>query len=135
MGSSRLPALLVLLTTSTCTWEISNPKPHVAERLSAVAQPTPSLLQFTATAYCISGITKSGVRTRRGIVAADPRVLPLGSRIRVHGAGPYSGVYDVRDTGAKVRGRLIDIYMPRYREARQFGRRRVHVEVLEHARR
>jgi 3D (Asp-Asp-Asp) domain-containing protein len=70
-------------------------------------------------------------QTRRGIVAADPHVIPLGTRIRVHDAGPYSGEYVVEDTGAKVDGREIDIYMPSTREAREFGRRKVYVEILE----
>jgi 3D (Asp-Asp-Asp) domain-containing protein len=88
-------------------------------------------MAFTATAYSISGKTRSGTRTRRGIVAADPKVIPLGSRIRVHDAGAYSGEYEVADTGAKVDGRIIDIYMPNAAEARQFGRRSVQVEIID----
>jgi 3D (Asp-Asp-Asp) domain-containing protein len=71
------------------------------------------------------------MQTRRGIVAADPTVLPLGSRIRVHGAGAYSGVYRVTDTGPGVTGLEIDIFMPDGAEAKRFGRLRVHVEILE----
>ena len=86
---------------------------------------------FTATAYAIAGRTASGIHTRPGVVAADPSVLPLGSRIRVAGAGPYSGDYLVADTGGAVQGRKIDIYIPNEAEALRFGRRRVRVEVLE----
>jgi 3D (Asp-Asp-Asp) domain-containing protein len=89
---------------------------------------------FYATAYCVTGTTAMGVHTRPGIVAADPAVLPLGSRIRVSGAGTYSGVYTVADTGAAVRGREIDIFMTDLAAARRFGRRRVRVEVLERGR-
>src|SRR5204863_6622380 len=60
--------------------------------------PPPRLLEFEATAYSVTGTTASGMQTRRGIVAADPTVLPIGSRIRVHGAGAYSGAYMVMDT-------------------------------------
>jgi 3D (Asp-Asp-Asp) domain-containing protein len=88
--------------------------------------------RFVATAYCQKGITKSGKRTRRGIVAADPRVLPLGSRIRVYDAAGYSGEYEVLDTGSKVKGRHIDIFVPRRREALEFGRRQVVIEVLRY---
>lgn len=97
------------------------------------AQPTPARMRFTATAYSVSGTTKSGGPTRRGIVAADPDVIPLGSRIRVHDAGKYSGVYAVEDTGSKVNGHMIDIYVPDAGEAREFGRRTVHVEILDSA--
>jgi 3D (Asp-Asp-Asp) domain-containing protein len=89
---------------------------------------------FTATAYCLTGTTATGMQTRPGIVAADPRVLPLGSRIRVSGAGGYSGVYTVADTGRAIRGRRIDIFMSDLRAAKRFGRRRVGVEVLGDAR-
>ena len=93
--------------------------------------PTPRLLEFDATAYSVTGTTASGMQTRRGIVAADPAVLPLGSRIRVHDAGTYSGVYTVADTGRRVNGREIDIFIPDGAQAKRFGRRRVHVEMLE----
>ena len=86
---------------------------------------------FYATAYCVTGTTAMGVHTRPGIVAADPAVLPLGSRIRVAGAGAYSGIYTVADTGPAVRGREIDIFMTDLAAAKHFGRRRVRVEVLQ----
>ena len=85
---------------------------------------------FSATAYSIEGTTKSGAQTRTGIVAADPRVLPLGSRIRVREAGAYDGEYVVHDTGPAIKGREIDIYVPNDAEAKRFGRRTVQVEVL-----
>ena len=92
----------------------------------------PAALNATATAYCQSGITKSGERTRRGVVAADPRVLPLGSVIRIDAPeGAHDGVYRVLDTGSAVKGRIVDIYMPSCRSAKQFGRRQVVVQVLE----
>ena len=41
---------------------------------------------FTASAYCLSGKTHTGVRTGKGMIAADPRVLPLGSIVRIYSA-------------------------------------------------
>ena len=84
---------------------------------------------FRATAYCLKGRTASGGSVRRGIVAADRRVLPLGTRIQIS-AGAYSGTYTVADTGGAVRGRTIDIWMPSCAEANRFGRRTVMVSVL-----
>lgn len=86
---------------------------------------------YTATAYCESGKTASTEHTRRHGLAADPRILPLGSRVRISNAGPYSGEYDVIDTGGKIRGRKVDIFIPNIREARRFGKRRVRIEVIE----
>lgn len=84
---------------------------------------------FTATAYCLKGRTALGHGVRRGLIAADPRVLRLGSRINL-GAGAYSGEYLVSDTGGNVKGRKIDIWMPSCAEARRFGRRTVTIDPL-----
>jgi 3D (Asp-Asp-Asp) domain-containing protein len=58
-------------------------------------------------------------------------VLPLGTRIRVTGAGRYSGVYVVTDTGSRIDGREIDIFMPNRAEAKRFGEKMVEVHVLK----
>ncbi|HEV8592948.1 MAG TPA: 3D domain-containing protein [Pyrinomonadaceae bacterium] len=81
---------------------------------------------FTATAYCLRGRTAMGHGVRRGIIAADPRVLRLGSTINL-GAGAYSGQYLVSDTGGGIKGRRLDIWVPNCSEARRFGRRTVTV--------
>jgi 3D (Asp-Asp-Asp) domain-containing protein len=88
-------------------------------------------LTFKATAYSIEGQTADGTRAREGVVAADPRILPLGSHIRVEGAGAYDGVYVVEDTGRGIKGREIDVYLRNDAEAKRFGRKRVNVEVLK----
>ncbi len=84
---------------------------------------------FRATAYCLKGRTASGSGVRRGIVAADPRILPLGSRIQIHN-GAYSGTYTVADTGGGIKGRRLDIWMPSCVEAVRFGSRSVSVSKL-----
>jgi len=81
---------------------------------------------FSATAYCLRGRTAMGHGVRRGLIAADPRVLRLGSRINI-AAGPYSGSYLVSDTGGKIKGKRLDIWMPSCTEAKRFGRRSVQV--------
>jgi 3D (Asp-Asp-Asp) domain-containing protein len=64
-------------------------------------------------------------------VAADPSVLRLGSRIRITVLDEsYNGVYVVADTGPKVRGRHVDLYVPNCRDALKFGRRRAEVAVV-----
>ena len=86
-------------------------------------------MAFRATAYCIKGKTALGSAVRRGIVAADPRILPLGSRIQID-AGSYSGTYTVADTGGAVRGRVLDIWVATCSEAVRFGRKSVMVSHL-----
>jgi 3D (Asp-Asp-Asp) domain-containing protein len=85
---------------------------------------------FSATAYALRGRTASGRYVCRGIIAADKRVLPLGTRVRLD-AGPYSGEYLVADTGGAVKGKKIDIWVPSNGEAMKFGRRKVKLTVLE----
>ncbi|MFN6962457.1 MAG: 3D domain-containing protein [Pyrinomonadaceae bacterium] len=85
---------------------------------------------FTATAYCLKGRTAMGHGVRRGIIAADPRVLKLGKTVLLN-AGAYSGQYLVSDTGGAVRGRKIDIWVPSCAEARRFGRRTISVSLVE----
>jgi 3D (Asp-Asp-Asp) domain-containing protein len=80
----------------------------------------------------VEGTGASGKWSHPGTVAADRAVLPLNSRIRVYGAGRYSGDYTVEDTGGKVDGHHIDIYMPSKAEATTFGRQRVRVVILKY---
>ena len=90
-----------------------------------------SKLPFNATAYCKGQTTASGVKVRSGIAAADPVLLPVGSVLNVAaGDSRYNGVYTVMDTGPKVQGRLLDLYMWSCHEALKFGRRQVQVTVL-----
>lgn len=90
----------------------------------------PTIRYFIATAYSVEGTSASGKWSHPGTVAADRQVLPLKSRIRIYGAGRYSGDYTVEDTGGKVDGRHIDVFMPSLAEAKKFGRQRVKVVVL-----
>jgi len=97
------------------------------EKPPAVIVPAES---YTATAYSLRGRTASGKPVARGVIAADPRFLPIGTRVRVD-AGAWSGEYIVADTGGSVRGRRIDIWTPTAHEAMRFGRRFVKLTVLE----
>jgi 3D (Asp-Asp-Asp) domain-containing protein len=88
-------------------------------------------MRMLATAYCDRGPTRSGVRAQQGVVAADVRRLPLGTRLRVLAPGQsYAGVYTVLDTGSKISGRNLDIFMASCAHARRFGKRTVQVQIL-----
>ncbi len=91
----------------------------------------PNWQTFTATAYSREGQTASGAITREGkTVAADPSVLPSGTRIEVADAGTYSGTYIVQDTGPRIKGREIDFFIDNPAEARRFGKKQVRVRVI-----
>jgi 3D (Asp-Asp-Asp) domain-containing protein len=63
-------------------------------------------------------------------VAADPRVLPIGSIVRIMNPSEVAGTYSVLDTGARIKGRRLDVFMPSCRRAVRFGRKLVHLNVL-----
>lgn len=91
----------------------------------------PKPVEFIATAYCKGETTASGVRVRPGMAAADPKVLPLGSIVQIDGLpDAHRGIYTVLDTGPKVKGRHLDLYIWSCYEALDFGRRPVKVTVL-----
>jgi 3D (Asp-Asp-Asp) domain-containing protein len=69
-----------------------------------------------------------------GTIAADPRLLPFGTVVRIDSPEPeYSGTYTVTDTGAKIKGRKLDIFVPSCRKAKAFGKRPVLVTVERRA--
>jgi 3D (Asp-Asp-Asp) domain-containing protein len=86
---------------------------------------------FHATAYCLTGTTRSGVPAAPGLVAADPNVIPLGSMIYVD-SPLMNGIYQVLDTGDLIKGKIIDIFIPNYEKCMEFGRRVVKVKVLRY---
>lgn len=80
------------------------------------------------------GITASGARAKRGTVAVDPRVIPLGTKLYVKSLTP--GVPDygfaiAQDTGGAIKGNKIDLFMDTVWECLQFGRRPVMVYILK----
>lgn len=85
--------------------------------------------RYIATAYALRGRTASGHKAGPGIVAADPRHLPLGSQISVVFLSGRRASYTVRDTGGQIKGKRIDIWMQSNKEAQRFGRQRVQVTV------
>jgi 3D (Asp-Asp-Asp) domain-containing protein len=92
---------------------------------------TGTRVTFDATAYCKGDLTAAGISVQAGMAAADPKILPLGSVIRVDRIAPrYQGIYSVLDTGPMIQGRELDIYMWSCDEALAFGRQKVVVTVL-----
>jgi 3D (Asp-Asp-Asp) domain-containing protein/peptidoglycan hydrolase CwlO-like protein len=99
----------------------------------APAAPTPiqpasgsdKQLTVVATAYSLHGGTASGLPTGPGVVAVDPTVIPLGTRMYVPGYGP--GI--AADTGTAIKGLRIDLWFPRLSQAQNWGRRTVTITL------
>jgi 3D (Asp-Asp-Asp) domain-containing protein len=110
---------------------LPNTAPDTGNGMTEEAKPLIPALPYIATAYSLRGRTASGRIVSRGLIAADPSVLPLGSRVKLEHPG-YTGEYLVADTGGSIRGRRIDIWTPSASEAMRFGRRTVKLTVLSY---
>jgi 3D (Asp-Asp-Asp) domain-containing protein len=82
-------------------------------------------MTVVATGYAMNGNTASGAPAGWGVVAVDPSVIPLGTRITIPGYG--SGV--AADTGSAIQGAAIDLWFPTRAEARAWGRRTVTIQL------
>jgi 3D (Asp-Asp-Asp) domain-containing protein len=78
-----------------------------------------------AVAYHLPGRTASGLPVGIGVIAVDPTVIPLGTRVFVPGYGPAVAA----DTGSAIKGRIIDLWMPTTAQARAWGRRTVTITI------
>lgn len=79
------------------------------------------------------GITATGTRARRGVVAVDPKFIPLGTKLYIKSLDPDIpdyGYAKAEDTGGAIKGARIDLYMDTVYECFQFGRRKVMVFIL-----
>jgi 3D (Asp-Asp-Asp) domain-containing protein len=123
---------LIHLTHRECAKMADKPvRDSIAISASTWSEPSMDLEDFHATAYCVTGLTTSGVAVAPGHVAADPKVIPLGSMIYVD-SPLMGGIYQVLDTGELVRGKFIDIFIPSYKRCREFGIRMVKVKILRY---
>jgi peptidoglycan DL-endopeptidase CwlO len=103
------------------------PSPAAAVPVStAPSSPASSgSLTVTATAYTLQGQTATGAPVGYGVVAVDPSVIPLGTRMTIPGYG--EGV--AADTGGAIQGAVIDLWFPTVADAAAWGRRTVTITL------
>lgn len=101
---------------------------HGLEKTSYIASSALSMVATAYTAGCggCTGYTASGYRAGHGIVAVDPRVIPLGTKLYI----PGYGFAIAGDTGGAIVGNRIDLGFDSLSDALQFGRRTVKVYTL-----
>jgi 3D (Asp-Asp-Asp) domain-containing protein len=109
-------------TTSTAaSAETAPPEPAPAP---APASGTRTLV-VDAVAYHLPGRTASGLPVGVGVIAVDPTVIPLGTKVFVPGYGPAVAA----DVGTAIKGNIIDLWMPSTPQARAWGRRTVTMTI------
>ncbi|GAB1797098.1 3D domain-containing protein [Priestia megaterium] len=123
------PATTAPSTPSTST---STPAPAPSQERKSVSKEI--TVEATAyTAYCAgcSGITATGIDLRsnpnRKVIAVDPRVIPLGSRVYVEGYGEAIA----GDTGGAIKGTRVDLFMASQSSALNWGRKTVKLQILD----
>ncbi|MGB3367188.1 MAG: 3D domain-containing protein, partial [Acidaminobacteraceae bacterium] len=79
------------------------------------------------------GITYSGTKARPGVIAVDPKVIPLGSKVYVESTDETSdyGFAIAEDTGGAIKGNRVDIFIGDRSRALRYGRRNVRIYVIE----
>jgi 3D (Asp-Asp-Asp) domain-containing protein len=100
----------------------------IQSQSSAPAPPVPSApgtISVTATGYSLLGHTSTGLPVGYGVVAVDPAVIPLGTKLTIPGYG--EGV--AADTGSAVTGYTIDLWFPTLADALAWGRRTVTITL------
>lgn len=85
-------------------------------------------IDVVASAYTYTGRnTACGVSPSYGVVAVDPKVIPLGTRLYIEGYGFATAL----DTGGAIRGNRIDVFLESYGAARNWGVKRVRTYIVE----
>ena len=132
--TSRQLADLSAQATSAATTSISKEsgsRPSTSP--TTVTEPAPSggstggerQLTVSATCYCLRGGTASGLPVGPGIIATDPTVIPLGTRVFVPGYGKAVAA----DTGSAVKGNTIDLWVASCAQASAYGQRTVTITI------
>jgi 3D (Asp-Asp-Asp) domain-containing protein/peptidoglycan hydrolase CwlO-like protein len=120
--------------------EVQNLLSEIRKRIAAVQPPGITLTgewEMVATAYFAfgsggndingNGITATGLRARKGIVAVDPRVIPLGTKLFIPGYGEAIAA----DTGGWIKNNRIDLCFDTLAECYGYGRRHIRVYLVE----
>jgi cystine transport system substrate-binding protein len=119
-------------TKSIATESPSKPAPPTTTTTGTTSPPLGGSLakgqQLTvsATCYCLKGSTASGLPVGPGIIATDPSVIPLGTRVSVPGYGNAVAA----DTGSAVNGLTIDLWVESCAKASAYGRQTLTITIL-----
>ena len=114
--------------TRTTARAVASPPPALSPVEVTAPMVTPSeerTLTVNATGYTIRGRTSTGIPTAPGVVAVDPAVIPLGTRLTI----PGYGIGIAADTGGAVHGNTIDVWFATAAQAHRWGRRTVTVTI------
>ncbi|MBN1383879.1 MAG: 3D domain-containing protein, partial [Elusimicrobia bacterium] len=120
--------------------EIQNLLSEIKKRIALIQPPGLTLIgewDMVATAYYAfgkggndingNGITAIGLRARKGIVAVDPRIIPLGTKLYIPGYGEALAA----DTGGWIKGNRVDLCFETLEDCFRYGRRKIKIYLVE----
>jgi 3D (Asp-Asp-Asp) domain-containing protein len=135
-----LSAVMIVLTKSGHidsfllgieTEVIVEKEPVVVTKVEKIKEET-EWFYFIATGYSgndpeqgTNNTTATGKQVEEGMIAVDPDIIPLGTKVEIKGLGDFTA----EDTGGKIKGNRIDIYFDTIEEAEKFGRRVVWIKI------
>lgn len=115
----------------TTAQTISKPSTPSSSKDKVVKEFTVSATAYTAYCKGCSGITRTGINLKKNpglkVIAVDPKVIPLGSKVWVEGYGTAIA----GDTGGAIKGKKIDVFIPTQSQALKWGRKNVKVKILK----
>jgi 3D (Asp-Asp-Asp) domain-containing protein len=125
--SQRLQAAASVLPPSPATSDAPSPTTPATFADAPAAAPASGgrTITVSSTGYSLPGRTATGMPVGWGVVAVDPSLIPLGTRLTIPGYG--EGV--AADTGGAVRGASIDLWFPSHAQALGWGRRTVTITL------
>jgi 3D (Asp-Asp-Asp) domain-containing protein len=112
--------------------KINQINPTNSQQTEVTGRPTGNVMIMVASGYSpeepgLDDHTASGMKAQHGVVAVDPRVIPLGTRLNVEGYGNCIA----GDTGSAIKGNRIDLCFNTLEECNAYGMRKVRVEILD----
>jgi len=133
VSNNQTPANTQTTNRQTTNKQTTNTQPSTSQ---STQQSSGKTMTVTATAYTpncagCSGVTATGINVKANpnmkVIAVDPRVIPLGSKVWVEGYGTAIA----GDTGGAIKGNRIDLLMPNNSQANSWGVRTVTIKVLD----
>jgi 3D (Asp-Asp-Asp) domain-containing protein len=123
------PTTLSKNKKDTSVKKTTKPKAQ-APKKSSTKVITVKATAYTASCTGCTGITKTGFNLKanpnKKIIAVDPKVIPLGSKVYVEGYGKAIAA----DIGGAIKGKRIDVFIPTKKAAIKFGVKRLKVTIL-----
>lgn len=124
------PAVQAPTTSNTSSEESAHAAPAASTSKTSSKEITVKATAYTASCEGCSGTTATGINLKANpnekVIAVDPSVIPLGSKVYVEGYGEAVA----GDTGGAIKGNRIDIFIPSEHDAINFGVKQVKVTII-----